>query len=148
MEIHIEQVFNINDSLLLDCFYIVSEFMGDAENFYYSVQHEVNNSKHPMFVCMSGVNVLGFIKGRLMLMGGGVADNKMARVDHLYISRRYRRMGVGARLLDAYTDYVRRNGANQITLQTRLTPQAKNFYQKHGFELINSNRVGQMQKSL
>ena len=147
MEIRIEQVFNINDSLLLDCFYIVSEFMGDAENFYYSVQHEVNNSKHPMFVCTSGANVLGFVKGRLMFMGG-VADDKMARVDHLYISRRYQHMGVGSRLLVSYTHYERRTGANQITIKTRMTPQAKNFYQKHGFELINANRVGHMQKSL
>ncbi|MDE6477835.1 MAG: GNAT family N-acetyltransferase [Alphaproteobacteria bacterium] len=148
MDIRIEQVFHINDSLLLDCYYIVSEFMGDAENFYYSVQHEVNHSKHPMFVCRQNENVLGFVKGRLGVVGWDAPNVRAAHVDHLYISGRYQRMGIGARLLDAYADYARSNGVNQMMLQSRMTKQALGFYQKHGFNLVDANRMGRMQKSL
>lgn len=135
---HMERVYNLDEELCRDCYYIVSESMGDAENFYYSVQYAVNNQKHIMFVNRHNDFVRGFIVGKIW--------NGTAKIDHLYVSRKYQRMGVGAALLNQYIDYAKSKNADRVVLQSRCTVQALNFYKNNGFAQISGAYM--LQKTL
>ena len=91
-----------------------------------------------MFVCDYNSVVRGF------LVGHNIRD--LARVDDLYVDRLFQRSGIGTALLRAYEDYSRKNGAGIMSLQSRATKQAKDFYEKNGFRQISADRF--MEKSL
>jgi GNAT superfamily N-acetyltransferase len=57
-------------------------------------------------------------------------------LDYLAVQARYRRQGVGGRLLDAVEQWARDNGAELISTDTNLRSNfgAVEFYESHGYE--------------
>lgn len=135
---HIERIYNLDADLCLDCYYIVSEFMGDAENFYYSAQYAINNQKHIMFINRQNSLVRGFIVGKI--------EGETAKIDHLYVTRKYQKSGIGGALLKQYINHVKSQNVNRVTLQSRCTVQALNFYKRNGFEQVAGTYM--LQKTL
>lgn len=136
----IRRVFSIDRNTMMDCFYIVNQFM-DAHNAisWECLQRRVQFEQAIMFVAEKEN---GYLKGFLV---GSVKQN-VALIDNLFIDRQFQRSGVGTALMIAYENFVRRYGAKQIVLQSRPTKQAVDFYQKNGFVKINLEYY--MQKSL
>ena len=132
----IRQVYNLTDSMMRDCYYIVSYFMGNASDFYYSVQNKVNSGKSVMFVH----EVNGVIKGFLI---GAMQGKKVAVINNLYVNADAQRQGIGAALLKAYENYNYVRGVKSFSLMSRPTKQALDFYQKQGYA-----RLGQSNKMI
>ena len=134
----IRQVYNLSASMLLDCYYIVSYFMGDAHNFYYSIQNKVNSGRSVMFVHEERGNVKGFLTGHI--------DEDVAHVDNLFVDEKLHGRGIGGVLLRAYENYSKIRGIKNFSLMSRNTEYAIKFYQKHGY--VRMGLSNKMTKSL
>ena len=136
----IDQVYSVDNNLALDCYYIASEFMGDAGTMHDSIKHSVNNQRHPMFVATKPNGyVCGFIVGR-PATGGHAAE-----ITSLYVTANMHRHGIGGQLLGRMENWLRSNGAQVVNLTAR--PWAVPFYLAQGYA---RRRVGAcyLQKSL
>ncbi len=135
----IRQVLSVPDGMALDCFYIMNQFVDVNEMVLGHMRDSVAKGQAVMFVDEKANGFLtGFLTGRV---GDGVGY-----VQNLYVDKRYHRCGIGGALLDAYQNYCLGNNVRQMTLTTRSTRQAINFYVKNGFVQVAANKL--MQKSL
>lgn len=134
----IRRVNNLSDKMLADCYYIISYFMGDACNFYYSIQDKVNSGRSVMFVHENAGFIDGFVTGHL--------SGNVAHVDNLYVDVRTQRTGVGHALLRAYENYAKARGVKNFSLMSRNTARAIKFYEKQGY--VRLGMSNKMTKSL
>ena len=134
----IRQVYNLSDKLLLDCYYIVSYFMGDAQNFYYSIKDKVNSGQSVMFVHENAGCINGFVTGHI--------DGQIAHVDNLYIDAKVQGTGVGTALLRTYENYAKAQNVKNFSLMSRNTARAIKFYEKQGY--VRLGMSNKMTKSL
>ena len=110
-----------DNNLATDCYYIASEFVGDAHGFIESIPYDVNVLGRPMFVAeKSGGFVVGFIMGR-------VQNATDAEITSLYVTARAHRTGIASRLLGEMEQYFGARGIRQINVISR--PKAIPFYQ-------------------
>ena len=103
-----------------------------------AIKDMVETGYWTMFVAEERGFVRGFITGTNYL--------GRAKIDNLYVDKRFHRQGIGTALVKAYQEYVDANGAEVLTVQTRPTLQAIDFYTKNGFERLKSSYL--MQKML
>lgn len=136
----IRQIDFVSEDMGLECYYIASQFVGDAECLFYSLQYNVNVLGHQMFVCVNKGFIQGFIKGEIL------KPTTRARIDELYVDRRCHGRGIGTSLLNAYCNYAADCGVREVVLWSRPTVAAKAFYNARGFRLVGASRL--MQKTL
>ena len=90
-----------------------------------------------MFADIQDNRLNGFVIGRVR--------GTSAYVDDLFVLSELHRSGVGTALLNAYQDYVVKSGGTMISLMSRNTVQAFDFYKKAGFtRLGQSNKMQKM----
>lgn len=135
----IRQVVAVPKEIALDCFYIMNQFVDVNEMVLANICDGVSKGQTLMFI---DEKPNGFITGFLT----GRVDNGVGYVQNLYVDKKYHRCGIGGALLNAYQNYCVVNGMQQITLNTRSTRQAINFYEKNGFVQMAANKL--MQKTL
>ena len=57
-------------------------------------------------------------------------------VDILWVDEKFRKQGIGSKLLQAAEDEARRRGAHSVHVDT-MSWQAPDFYKKHGYKIIS-----------
>lgn len=57
-------------------------------------------------------------------------------VDILWVDEKFRKRGIGSKLLQAAEDEARRRGAHSVHVDT-MSWQAPDFYKKHGYKIIS-----------
>lgn len=77
-----------------------------------------------------------------LLIGFGVLahqfrgkDKDQLQVDLMYVSRQYRRQGIGTRIMNELSNEASRRGAKYLYISSTETRSAVFFYQSHGGEL-------------
>ena len=122
----VRKVGRADRNLAVDCYYIASETLGDADCFIESIPYDVNVLQRPMFVAEKKSNgyLVGFVLGKML-------DQKTAEIASLYVTSRARRNGIGATLLSQMEDYLRARGVIQVQLTSR--PMAVHFYTERGY---------------
>jgi ribosomal protein S18 acetylase RimI-like enzyme len=138
MSVMIKKVSVVTSELREDCYRIMNEQVGFAGDFYMNVKTMVEIGHWNLFVAEIDGCVRGFVSGTSYL--------GRAKIDNLYVDKRFHRMGIGSKLVQAYEKFAEDNDACQLTVQTRPTQQAIAFYQKNGFERAKSSYL--MQKTL
>ncbi len=128
----IRRVLKVDDSVQLDCYRIANSSVGDADIVYYTIREQVNNDGYVLLVFEDNSGMRGFVLGH--------QEYNLGHVDRLYVDKRYQRQGIGTTLLEAYEDYAKEYGANRVILCSRASVQAKNFYNKNGYQRIAKNR--------
>ena len=77
-------------------------------------------------VAVDGEEIIGY--------GGITVAGDSADIENILVSERYRRSGVGTRILSALNDYARANGVKDIFLEVRVSnAPAMRMYLKCGF---------------
>ncbi|MBD5400990.1 GNAT family N-acetyltransferase [bacterium] len=126
------QVTNLTESMMMDCYYIAARSRpSNADDIYYTLQNNVNNRGHIMFVAMGQDHTVhGFISGHLVPKHVGVTETE---IDWVFVNSQCQRHGIGGALMRAYMEYCSDHGATQAVVKPARTIQAKQFYTKHGF---------------
>lgn len=57
-------------------------------------------------------------------------------IDILWVDEKFRKRGIGSKLLQAAEDEARRRGAHSVHVDT-MSWQAPDFYKKHGYKIIS-----------
>lgn len=130
----ISQVTQLTESMMLDCYYIVSQsWPNEADGVFYSLKNKLNNPGLVMFVASDKTDVVrGFIVGH-------VSDKVYnAKIDWLFVEGRHGRRGIGKMLVQYCADYCRSRGISQLDVQPARTVQARQFYAKQGFVQTSS----------
>lgn len=61
-------------------------------------------------------------------------DDAVARLKRMYVSREYRRRGIGQKMLDLIIKFAKQNGYKKILLHTYpIMENARRFYKRNGF---------------
>lgn len=116
----------------MECYWIAMlSRPNNAADIYSAMEHEVNINKHVLFVYLLRDQVCGFIKGRTDYMKNG--DGTDAKIDWLFVERKYGRRGIGTQLVNAYEAHCRNASVRRVLVQPAPTVQAKNFYAKSGY---------------
>lgn len=140
MNYSVGRVYKVSDSLLQDCYSIVSPLRPDDAGYIYScLRRDVEEKNHVLYVCRGADAMLGFIVGQ-SYWGGA------AKIDWLFVDSRYRGNGIGQKLVAAYTDYCVENKFPEMVLFSAPNLRALHFWQRNGFERCGGNY--HMRKSL
>lgn len=125
----ISQVTKLTESVMLDCYYIVSQsWPNEANGVFYALKNKVNNPAHIMFVALDKADIIrGFIAGNTL------GDNSIAKIDWVFVEGGHGRRGVGGMLVQACVDYCCSHGVYQLYVQPARTVQAGRFWGKQGF---------------
>jgi len=128
-EITISRVTNLSESVMKDCYYIISQTLPSlADEFYYRAQSDVNRNNHILFIAQTPIMVVGLLKGVVFDM----PDAAYAKIDCFCVDKNYRCHGIGKQLLDAYEKCViAERGVSCIGLQSSAG--AIRFYRNNGF---------------
>ncbi len=128
-DIKISRVTNLSESLMKDCYYVISQSLPSlANDFYYFAQRDVKRDNHVLFIAETPVMVVGVLNGMVFDM----PDGAYAKIDCFCVDKHYRCRGIGKQLLDAYENYVVGvRGATCIGLQASSS--ASRFYRNNGF---------------
>ncbi|MBD5391574.1 GNAT family N-acetyltransferase [bacterium] len=131
-EYEILQITNLSEDMLIDCYHVASMSRpAAAEEIAYTLQRNVNERGHIMFVVMKDMFLRGFISGHLMSNHGYAGE---AEIDWLFVDVRYQRRGIGDMLMRAWREYCREHGIGRIKVRPAPTVASKQFYAKQGFE--------------
>ena len=122
-------VTHADKDMATDCYYIASTYVGDADGLLYSIVPHVNSLHQPFFIAQSRGFIRGFLRAKVDSIGTNIV------IQDLYIDNRFRRMGLGTKLMNAQINYAIANGARTLTLQAR--PLSVPFYEKMGFVRIH-----------
>lgn len=103
-----------------------------------NIKYQIESGRAVMFVDeLSCGSLNGFLVGDV--------GPSQAQIDALFVDKNFHRCGVGTALLNAYQDYVVKSGGTMISLMSRNTVQAFDFYKKAGFtRLGQSNKMQKM----
>lgn len=128
-DIKISRVENLSQSVMQDCYYVISQsFFALADNFYHYAQRDVNHNNHILFVAKTPIMIVGVLKGMVIETPG----TAYAKIDCFCVDKKYRGRGIGKQLLDAYENYVRtERGASCVGLQSSVN--ALLFYRNNGY---------------
>lgn len=125
----ISRVTNLSESVMKDCYYIISETLPMlAEEFYYRAIADVNRRQHILFVAETPRMVVGVLKGFVY----GNLNDAHAQIDCLCVDRKYRRRGIADSLIKAYEELIQvEYGASYVCLKS--SGGAVTFYKNRGF---------------
>jgi ribosomal-protein-alanine N-acetyltransferase len=119
--------------------------IGDETNLSpWSAQSYLEEMKNPNAIMLRAVNddnaTIGFVVGRLVPAG----DTELrtdAEIYNIAVVLNEQRRGCGQSLFDAFVERCRTSGAANIWLEVRESnEQAIRFYEKNGFERVQSRR--------
>ena len=128
----IVRIENLTRDMLMECYWIAMlSRPNNAADIYMAMEREVNVNKHVLFVYLLRDQVCGFIKGRPDYSKNG--DEMDAKIDWLFVERKYGRRGIGAQLVEAYESHCRNASVRRVLVQPAPTVQAKSFYAKCGY---------------
>ncbi|MBN1933795.1 MAG: GNAT family N-acetyltransferase [Anaerolineae bacterium] len=82
-----------------------------------------------LFVAVDQAQVVGFAALAL------IPDNGTARIESTFVLPRYRRWGIGTRLIHTCLDFVRSKGAGAVQVQVPITDLGWTVYVKSGFRV-------------
>lgn len=133
----LERVFTVTRNLLNNCYCIVDQTRpSEAVALYHSLQKDIEQNGHIMFVFNGAYNPLGFIKGKISRLH---SDFLTSEIEFLFVDKKYQSAGIGTSLIQAYEDFCRKENVQKISLYSAKTVQARAFYEKHGYVLQNVN---------
>lgn len=93
-----------------------------------------DQSKGCILILVVDQQVLGMVN--LLFTVSTALGDKVIILEDLIIDSRYRKQGLGSKLLNEATTYARRAGFKRMTLLTDgINKEAQQFYEKHGFQL-------------
>lgn len=94
-----------------------------------------------LYEIRNGGMALGAFDGDT-LVGFGVLAHKFRgpqldrlQIDLMYVSRKYRRQGIGTRILNSLADEARARGAKSLYISSTETRSAVSFYKRNGSQL-------------
>ena len=94
------------------------------------------------FFRKDGILYVAEDKGKIIgSIGIKQQKKEIARLEKMYVDKRYRRRGIGKKLYKKVESFAKKQGYRQIILST--TPQMKDaisFYRKNGFEFYKANK--------
>lgn len=143
MKTGIEKILDVSDDLLSHCYCIVDQTRpGEAVALYHTLRDDIERRGYDLFVFNGAAFPLGFIKGKILSVPHFAPINQygiQAKIESLYVDRRYQHVGIGGMLLAEYEKYCREKDVSAIVLYSAPTPQAKKFYEKFGYKQVNKN---------
>ena len=101
MWVMIRQVEQVSSLMREYCYDIMNRQVGNAGAFYLAIKDMVDTGYWTMFVAEERGFVRGFITGTNYL--------GRAKIDNLYVDKRFHRQGIGSALIKAYQEYVDAN---------------------------------------
>lgn len=138
---NIKRVFDVVPDVVRYCYLIADQTRpGDAALVNHVLADDVMRRGHVLFMYNRGHFPLGFIKGHIMKypeFNMWWPSTGQAKIDFLFVDRRYHRSGVGRALIDAYEQYCVENNVSDVFLYRAPTLQARNFYEKQGYVELN-----------
>ena len=81
------------------------------------------------YVAIVDDKVVGILRYGLFL-------DEIAFVTHLYVNRRYRKLGIGKALMQRFEEDVKLKGHDRVMISTRSDEKAQGFYKHLGYEMI------------
>ena len=129
----IEQVYQVDDSLAMDCYYIASESVGDADGFVYTVPEHVNVLRQPLLIARRNDYVVGFCMMRINANAGA------AHLAALYVTKGEKRRGLGRQMLTKMESLARAANVREMSLMSR--PGAIGFYEKLGYMRLKPGQI-------
>lgn len=124
-ECDVQQVFSVTEDIARECYYVMSEYVGNAGVFYEGLPTDVEKRGDVLFVNMDEFGINGFIKGQMFDSG--------AQIEHLYVTKNKHGCGIGSALMQGFLSKAKKIGIATVRVRARMLPQALNFYEKHGF---------------
>ena len=132
----IKQISKVDMALRSDCYHIVDQTRpGEAMHLYNNLREDVETRGHILFVFYGISAPLGFIKGQVSKI------KNEAKVDYLFVDKKYQCTGIGTLLLKEFEKYCLQKGVNNILLYSAPTIQAYRFYSNNGYVMLNENRL-------
>lgn len=127
--IEISRVGNLSQSLMRDCYYVISQSLPVlADKFQRCGRRDVNRYNHILFVAQAPIMVVGVLMGMVIETPG----DAYAKIDCFCVDKKYRGRSIGKQLLAAYENYVcHERNASCVGLQS--APGALNFYRNNGY---------------
>ncbi len=123
-EIDVKEVYN------LICELKEKEF--NYEKFKIAFNNKINNKNNYYILCVENENVIGFLS--LNIDYQLHHTDKVATVEELIVSSKYRSNGAGKLLLENAVNYAKNNDCEVIELTSGFSRErAHNFYIKNGF---------------
>jgi GNAT superfamily N-acetyltransferase len=98
------------------------------------------NDQHVIFFALVQDQPVGFIRGHLYQpdLATDQGNHLMGHIDEIYIQQNVRGCSVGRKLVEKINDWMREQGAKQMTLEMYAwNDQAAAFYHKEGFEMVD-----------
>ncbi|MEK3828480.1 MULTISPECIES: GNAT family N-acetyltransferase [Paenibacillus] len=143
---HVKQLHEIDRSEYIDLIYEVSE-QGLVEH---KQDHECANwgqeqleemQDRYIYELQQGGMAYGAFDGTRLVGFGVLAhqfrgkEQNQLQLDLMYVSRAYRRQGIGTRILAFLSEEARRRGARSLYISSTETRSAVSFYQSQGSEM-------------
>lgn len=91
------------------------------------LEHDQYDQSAYHFIIRTDKNIIGTC--RLLI------ENKVGKIGRMAILSKYRKQGLGSRLLDKVIEFSKDKALDALTLNAQL--EAKGFYKKNGFEVID-----------
>lgn len=124
---------------------IVPNNYGQA--FYQKMITDVKNKKGKIFILEDSKKIVGFVAGVILEVGErddeiDCRSHRMGRVIELFITKKYRSLGYGSKLMSEILKYFKKNNCYKVNIEVfRPNVSAYNFYKKHGFTERNIDMV-------
>lgn len=115
----------------------------DAEKTMRRFLADLTTSSHSfLFVAILDDETIGFISGDLREGSPTFSPKTWASVDDVYVTHRYRSLGVGRALLKNVESWARDKGASGLSLQVAsANERGRSFYKRLGFREVSIYEV-------
>ena len=88
-----------------------------------------------VFLAKRKNEVIGYLAGGIAAEDSYVTV-KFGKIENIFVDEKYRKFGVGTKLIDVFKDYCLGKGADYVKVTAyALNERAINFYRKNGFEV-------------
>lgn len=101
----------------------------------------VRSRNRTAFIAEKDGEIIGYVMGGILKRPPVYKTAHEARINDIVVTKKWRRRGVGTKLLEAFADWAREKGMKYVTLN--VLPENKvglKFYKKLEFETILVNQ--------
>ncbi len=106
-------------------------FMKDGIDYYTKTFSDPNKCA---FIAFSGKSAVGYISGEIMKKISYRKPMKMAEIDVMIITGRFRGKGIGKKLVDTFFEWCKKKGAERLKVEAYArNSEGIRFYRKNGF---------------